>query len=148
MHRALRRDHLQAVLLMLQGRDDNRRQELDEYPRVLPEGDNLASQSPIYDPFVADEGAHAILRLTNITPREINTLWGSVRPHITRYWNVGRGRRSQFKGNNVLFMTLVALKNGGRGRCYPTFFTSKRQHSPRLSPTSSGLLLQSSMTTG
>ncbi|KAG1699717.1 hypothetical protein DVH05_012609 [Phytophthora capsici] len=49
MHHALRRDHLQAALLMMQERDDNRRQELDEYPSVLPEGDNVASQSPIYD---------------------------------------------------------------------------------------------------
>ncbi|ETL84321.1 hypothetical protein L917_15824, partial [Phytophthora nicotianae] len=106
-------------------RDDNRRQELDEYPRVLPEGDNLASQSSIYDRFVADGGADAILRLTNFTLREINTPWGSVRPHITRYWNVGRGRHSQFKGKDVLFMTLVVLKNGGTWEMFSNIFHVK-----------------------
>ncbi|KAE9041857.1 hypothetical protein PR003_g2378 [Phytophthora rubi] len=82
MPRISRRDHIQSVLLMLHERDNTRRQELDEYPRVLQEHETPAPQCPIYDGFVADGGADAIVRLT---PREVNTLWMSVRCHVSRY---------------------------------------------------------------
>ncbi|GMF45885.1 unnamed protein product [Phytophthora fragariaefolia] len=112
MHQASRRQHLQSILLELQERD-NRRQELASYPRIAQESERAAPQHPIFDGFVADGGADAIVRLTNFTPREINTLWASVRGHVARYWNVGRGRRSKFTGKDVMFMMLVVLKNGG-----------------------------------
>jgi hypothetical protein len=78
MPRSSPRDYLQSVLLMLHERDNTRRQELEEYPRVIDENESPASQCPIYDRFMADGGADAIVRLTNFTPRELNTLWTSV----------------------------------------------------------------------
>ncbi|KAG3115339.1 hypothetical protein PI124_g1307 [Phytophthora idaei] len=83
MPRPSSRQHLESVLLMLQERDNSRRQELEEYPRVAEE--SPASQSPIYDGFVAEGGGDAILRLTNFTPRELNTLWMSRHPILERW---------------------------------------------------------------
>ncbi|KAG3114345.1 hypothetical protein PI125_g6526 [Phytophthora idaei] len=88
MPRPSPRQHLESVLLMLQERDNSRRQELEEYPRVAEESESTASQSPIYDGFVAEGGGDAILRLTNFTPRELNTLWMSVRAPVTRHWTL------------------------------------------------------------
>ncbi|KAG3098932.1 hypothetical protein PI124_g15264 [Phytophthora idaei] len=110
---------------MLQERDNSRRQELEEYPRVAEESESTASQSPIYDGFVAEGGGDAILRLTNFTPRELNTLWMSVRAHVTRHWNVGRGRRSVYKGKDLLFMLLVVMKNGGTWEMLSSIFHVK-----------------------
>ncbi|KAG2810962.1 hypothetical protein PC113_g23707, partial [Phytophthora cactorum] len=77
MPRVFHGQHLQSVLLMLNERDNSRRQELQEYPRVLEENESTTLQCPIYDSFVVDGGADAIVRLTNVTPREVNTLWTS-----------------------------------------------------------------------
>ncbi|KAG4061916.1 hypothetical protein PC123_g3269 [Phytophthora cactorum] len=125
MPRPSRRQHLESVLLMLQERDNSRRQELEEYPRVAEESESTASQSPIYDGFVAEGGGDAILRLTSFTPRELNTLWMSVRAHVTLHWNVGRGQRSVYKGKDVLFMLLVVMKNGGTWEMLSSIFHVK-----------------------
>ncbi|KAG3120075.1 hypothetical protein PI124_g492 [Phytophthora idaei] len=125
MPRPSSRQHLESVLLMLHERDNSRRQELEEYPRVAEESESTASQSPIYDRFVAEGGGDAILRLTNFTPRELNTLWMSVRAHVTRHWNGGRGRRSVYKGKDVLFMLLVVMKNGGTWEMLSSIFHVK-----------------------
>ncbi|KAG2878496.1 hypothetical protein PC116_g21332 [Phytophthora cactorum] len=109
MPRPSRRQHLESVLLMLQERDNSRRQELEEYPRVAEES----------------ESGDAILRLTNFTPRELNTLWMSVRAHVTLHWNVGRGQHSVYKGKNVLFMLLVVMKNGGTWEMLSSIFHVK-----------------------
>ncbi|KAG2987298.1 hypothetical protein PC121_g22100 [Phytophthora cactorum] len=125
MPRPSRRQHLESVLLMLQERDNSRRQELEEYPCMAEESESTASQSPIYDGFVEEGGGDAILRLTNITPRELNTLWMSVRAHVTRHWNVRRGRCSVYKGKDVLFMLLVMMKNGGTWEMLSSIFHAK-----------------------
>ncbi|ETO63278.1 hypothetical protein F444_18992 [Phytophthora nicotianae P1976] len=96
---ATEEDHRQQMLRMLDDRDIVRRAELDRFSRVLRNDD--------------DEGADAVSRLTNYTPRELNVLWSIVRLHVTRYWNVGRRRRTQFAGKDVLFMTLAVFKRGG-----------------------------------
>ncbi|GMF13785.1 unnamed protein product [Phytophthora lilii] len=125
MPEASRHQHLHSVLLELQERDNRRRQELANYPRVLPERERSAPQHPIFDEFVAEGGGDAIMRLTNFTPREINTLWASVRSHVARSWNVGRGRRSKFTGKYVMFMLLVVLKNGGTWEMLSNIFHVK-----------------------
>ncbi|GMF35603.1 unnamed protein product [Phytophthora fragariaefolia] len=112
MPRTFRRDHLQCVLVMLHERENARRQELDEYPRVPQEHETPAPQCPLYDSVVADGGADSIVRLTNFKRREVNTVWMSVRSHITRYWNVGRDRWFTFTGKDVMIMMLVVRNNG------------------------------------
>ncbi|ETP04378.1 hypothetical protein F441_18848 [Phytophthora nicotianae CJ01A1] len=111
---ATEEDHRQQMLRMLDDRDIVRRAELDRFSRVLRNDDDVDVDSPcpIFDTWYK-EGADAVSRLTNYTPRELNVLWSIVRLHVTRYWNVGRRRRTQFAGKNVLFMTLAVFKCGG-----------------------------------
>nr|CCA27715.1 AlNc14C650G12331 [Albugo laibachii Nc14]CCA27747.1 AlNc14C665G12363 [Albugo laibachii Nc14] len=52
--------------------------------------------------------------MTKFSPREFNTLWSTILDHITKHWNVGRGKRSQFAARDVFFMMLFILKNGGK----------------------------------
>ncbi|KAG4036380.1 hypothetical protein PC123_g28050, partial [Phytophthora cactorum] len=70
MPRVSHGQHLPSVLLMLNERDNSRRQELQEYTRVLEKNESTTLQCPTYDSFVVDGGADAIVRLTNFTPRE------------------------------------------------------------------------------
>ena len=58
-------------------------------------------------------GADAVLTMTNFSPREFNTIWSSMFDHMTRSWNVGRGKRSQFAAKDVFSMMLLVFKNGG-----------------------------------
>ena len=107
--------HRESMLAMLENRELDRRSELGAFPRQLDQSDNEEADSPcpIFDTWFSEGGADAVRRLTNFTPREINLLWSTVRSHVTRYWNVGRGRRSQFTGKDVLFMLLAVMKHGG-----------------------------------
>ncbi|ETP32118.1 hypothetical protein F442_19125 [Phytophthora nicotianae P10297] len=108
-------DHRQQMLRMLDDRDIVRRAELDRFSSVRRNDDDVDVDSPcpIFDTWYMEGGADAVSRPTNFTPCELNVLWSIVRLHVTRYWNVGRGRRSQFAGKDVLFMTLAAFKHGG-----------------------------------
>ncbi|KAE8875937.1 hypothetical protein PF003_g39914 [Phytophthora fragariae] len=109
-------EHQQFMLALLDEREVERRAEYAEFPRQPPsddDADTQASPCPIIDSWYNEGGAEAVRRLTNFSPREFNRLWGSVRPHVTRYWNVGRGRRSALAGKDVFFMTLSVLKHGG-----------------------------------
>ncbi|KAG2912900.1 hypothetical protein PC119_g19041 [Phytophthora cactorum] len=54
-----------------------------------------------------EDGADAVIRLTNFSPREANVLWVSVRGNIIRYWNAGRGCRSGFATKDVFSMRVV-----------------------------------------
>ncbi|KAG2873863.1 hypothetical protein PC129_g22462 [Phytophthora cactorum] len=67
MPRPSRRQHLESVLFMLQERDNSRRQELEEYPRVAKESERTASQSPIYDGFVVVTPSFASQTLRHVS---------------------------------------------------------------------------------
>ncbi|KAG6952323.1 hypothetical protein JG687_00013076, partial [Phytophthora cactorum] len=112
--RASQMNHLRSTLAMLEDREESRREELDRYPVDVGDNDtDVTSTCPILDDIYRDGGADAVLRLTNISPRELNVLWFSLRNHVVRYWNVGRGRRSTFAAKDVFFMLLVVMKCGG-----------------------------------
>nr|CCA26371.1 hypothetical protein ALNC14_125150 [Albugo laibachii Nc14] len=66
-----------------------------------------------YDRFFNHGGAEAVRTMTNFSPREFSTLCSTMVEHITKHWNVGRGKRSKFATKDVLFMMLLVLKNGG-----------------------------------
>ncbi|ETN14365.1 hypothetical protein PPTG_07981 [Phytophthora nicotianae INRA-310] len=102
------------MLEILEDREEARLEELNRYSdEVDVNNTEPTSTCPIFDGIYRDGGAEAVLRLTNFSPSEINTLWFSVRGHVHRYWNVGRGRRSTFAAKDVFFMLLVVMKCGG-----------------------------------
>ncbi|ETI31440.1 hypothetical protein F443_21591 [Phytophthora nicotianae P1569] len=108
------RAHLQSMLEILEDREEARLEELNRYSdEVGVNNTEQTSTCPIFDGIYRDGGAETVLRLTNFAPSEINTLWFSVRGHVHRYWNVGRGRRSTFAAKDVFFMLLVVMKCGG-----------------------------------
>lgn len=95
---------------MLEERETEVQAELDSYSTEFAEDDaDIASSCPILEGIYSKGGAVAIVRLSNFSPREITTLWMSVRSHMTRYWNVGGGNRSQFAAKDVFFMLLVVM---------------------------------------
>ncbi|KAL4159476.1 hypothetical protein PRNP1_000053 [Phytophthora ramorum] len=99
---------------MLEDRENERQAELNQFYTDFNEAIiEIASSCPILEGIYRAGGAEAIVRLCNVSPREITTLWASVRSHVVRYWNVGRGKRSQFAGEDVFFMLLVVMKCGG-----------------------------------
>ncbi|KAG3107373.1 hypothetical protein PI124_g13314 [Phytophthora idaei] len=99
---------------MLEDHEESRREELDRYPVDVGDNDtDVTSTCPILDGMYRDGGADVVLRLTNFSPRDPNVLWFSLRNHVVRCWNVGRGRRSTFAAKDVFFMLLVVMKYGG-----------------------------------
>ncbi|ETI39709.1 hypothetical protein F441_14581 [Phytophthora nicotianae CJ01A1] len=103
------RAHLQSMLEILEDREEARLEELNRYSdEVDVNNTEPTSTCTIFDGIYRDGGTEAVL--TNFSPSEINTLWFSVRGHVHRYWNVGRGRRSTFAAKDVFFMLLVVFK--------------------------------------
>ena len=105
---------------------------IDEYdidPQKEDSDDEYAPTSPVFDKFYNAGGSEAITQMTNFDVNEFGELWLLLQDHVSKSWNVGRGRRSQFSGKDVLLFTLTALKNGGQwdylGRLFgisgPTF---------------------------
>ncbi|KAG3090114.1 hypothetical protein PI124_g8513 [Phytophthora idaei] len=111
---------------MLEDREESRREELDRYPVDVGDNDtDVTSTCLILDEIYRGGGADAVLRLTNFSPRELNVLWFSLRNHVVRYWNVGRGRRSTFAAKDVFFMLLVVMKCGGTWNMLARIFRIK-----------------------
>nr|CCA15790.1 AlNc14C15G1693 [Albugo laibachii Nc14] len=99
---------------MLDQRTADRQEEQRQFSVIVAvEEDDDSTPSPIYDRFFIHGGAEAVRTMTNFSPREFNTLWSTMVEHITKYWNVGRGKRSQFAAKDVFFMMLLVLTNGG-----------------------------------
>ncbi|KAG3022294.1 hypothetical protein PC119_g9313 [Phytophthora cactorum] len=87
--RAVQVGHLRPTLAMLEDREESRCEELNQYPSDVDDND------------------------IEVTSTELSVFWFSVRSHIVRYWDVGRGRRSTFAAKDVFFMLLVVMKCGG-----------------------------------
>ena len=92
-----------------------REHELSNYPTTREqESDTEADEeSPIFNSFYNSGGSESIMKMTNFTPNEFRTFYGTLQSHIMTKWNVGRGKRSQYKPMDVFFMSLVTMKYGG-----------------------------------
>lgn len=114
------------MLELLEDRDVERQQELSQYSDSYIEREHIVSSAcPILDGVYRDGGSEAVSRLTNFSPREFNTLWMSVRGHVLRYWNVGRGKRSTYAAKDVFFMLLAVMKCGGTWEMLSNIFQIK-----------------------
>lgn len=92
-----------------------RQEELQNYGAdpLLPDSEDEAdSSSPIMDRFVEAEGTRAVLNMTNFTVREYSRLYNRFHEFILTHWNCGRGKKTQYKPKDVLFMLLTVLKYG------------------------------------
>ena len=85
-----------------------------QYPStIIVESDvEAGSECPIFDTFHGSGSSESILKTCNLTPSEFPLLYSELQVPISENWNVGRGKRSDFKPMDVLFMTLVVMKHG------------------------------------
>uniref|UniRef100_K3WAU7 Uncharacterized protein n=1 Tax=Globisporangium ultimum (strain ATCC 200006 / CBS 805.95 / DAOM BR144) TaxID=431595 RepID=K3WAU7_GLOUD len=81
--------------------------------------------------------ADVIQRLTNFSSREFAALWSLVKDYVARCWNVGRGKRSQFSGEDVFFVLFVTTKCDGTWEMLSRIFSVK---SPTFIKTMSGFI--------
>ncbi|KAG7392067.1 hypothetical protein PHYPSEUDO_002291 [Phytophthora pseudosyringae] len=87
------RYRVEAVLVELQERRNEREQDLNQYSNApLHEVENEDTDTPIMDPFRDLGGPDAIKDMTNFSLREFNELWLTVRDPVRMNYNVGRGR--------------------------------------------------------
>nr|CCA28065.1 AlNc14C1057G12745 [Albugo laibachii Nc14] len=111
---AIDHDQILKAFQMLDQRTADRQEELRQFSaKAAVDEDDDSTPSPIYDRFFNHGGAEAVRTMTNFSPREFNTILSTMAEHITKHWNVGRGKRSRFTAKDVFFMMLLVLKNGG-----------------------------------
>ena len=68
-------------------------------------------ECPIFNSFYDPGRADAILKMTNFTPSEFRSLYGSVK-HVLTHWNAKCGLRSQYKPIDFFFICLPTMKDG------------------------------------
>ena len=66
------------------------------------------------DTFYNSGGRRAIVKMTNFNSKEFRSIYCKIEGIMSENCNVGKGRRTQYKPKDVLFMTLVTLKHGGQ----------------------------------
>ena len=102
------RDQVLQALEMIDQPAADRQDELRQFSAIAAVEDDMdRSPSPVYDRFLNHGGAEAVCTMSDFSPREFNTLWSSMVDHMTRNWNVRRGKGSQFAAKDVFFMMLL-----------------------------------------
>lgn len=105
------------ALRLLAEAEADRADDLSRYAKQAPDAesdDEADAESPILDSFVESGGPNSIHTLTNFSLVEFHEVYDRLRKHISDNYNVGRGKRSQFKGKDVFFMTMTVLKHSGQ----------------------------------
>eukprot|EP00171_Calliarthron_tuberculosum_P021722 IDg21722t1 len=103
------------VLRQLEERNAEREHELSKFStsKDVDSDDEADQPSPIFDSFYESSGTEGIVKMCNFTPLEFRKLYSHLHGEITREWNTGRGKRSEYKAMDVLFMILVVMKHEG-----------------------------------
>ena len=65
------------------------------------------------------------MSMINFSVQEFNKLYDIVGPYLTQNWNVGRGKRCNYKQKDVLFMFLSVMKFGGSWEKLANMFHAK-----------------------
>ena len=124
----------QQALTLLADTALSRQQELLQYsadPANDTDDDN-DSDSPIMDTFYNSGGQRAIVKMTNFNAKEFRFIYSKIEGLVSENWNVGKGRRTQYKPKDVLLMTLVMLKHGGQWEFLGQTFKIKGANYERL----------------
>ncbi len=70
------------------------------------------SDSPVMDKFTAVNASTGLKEMINFGLSEFMQLWAVFGPFIASNWNTGRGRKSAYGGEVMLFMLLAVMKHG------------------------------------
>ncbi|CAK4826850.1 hypothetical protein Ae201684P_015428 [Aphanomyces euteiches] len=87
--------------LILMNQQEAYQADLERYsssPRNCRSDDD--TPTPIYNSYL-ENGEDVILKTTNFSPRELNSIWYSLREHVNSHWNIGRGAKSPYAGKDV-----------------------------------------------
>ena len=99
---------------------------------VLDTDEENDSNCPIYDSFYNDGGSQSIKAMCNFDSTQFFELWIMIEDYVSKNWNVGRGKRTQYKAQDVLFMTLTVLKHGQQWNFTARLFSIKCSTFERL----------------
>jgi len=107
--------HALASLNMLTRAHQDRENVISEQnaSRDVDSDEESDAESPIFDQFYAINGNASIIEMTNFTGVEFRKLYSILQDSIVKKYNIGRGRKSDYKPMDMLFMTLTVLKHGG-----------------------------------
>ncbi|ETW07080.1 hypothetical protein H310_03153 [Aphanomyces invadans] len=106
----------------------SRAAELQQFPTELQFNDDDAitqSDCPILETCMQAKGNDGVFGLTNFTSSEITSIWLDLENYVAGNWNVGRGKKCQHSGKDILFMTLTVLKLGGKWDAMSSIFGLK-----------------------
>ena len=87
--------------------------ELAHYPiefSTTESDSDLDAEAPIFYSFYHAQGLAGILKMTNVSVVEFRTIWNKLGLLVSNHWSTGRERKNVFRGMDVFFMTLTALK--------------------------------------
>ncbi len=106
-------NRVNQFLTQLSERFTDRKHELLRFSstREVESDEEAGAESPIFDSFYNSGGSEAIVKMTNFTPAEFRKLCDILHGTILANWNNGRGKKCAFKAMDVLFMTLVVLRD-------------------------------------
>ncbi len=108
-------NRVQQVPMQFAERSAAREHDLLRYSsiREVDSDEEADAESPIFDSFYNSFGSEAIVKMIHFTPAEFRKLYDILFAIIFTNWNTGRGKKSNFKPADVLFMTLVVMKHKG-----------------------------------
>ena len=103
------------ALRMLSKFAAEREHDLLSYPatKIVESDDEGGSECPIFETFYASGCSESGMKMCKFTLSEFRHSFFELQPTICSNWNVGRGKRSDFKPKDLLFMTLVVSKHVG-----------------------------------
>ncbi len=133
MNRRLSSAQVENAEARLREVQEQREAEINRYSNENVESDDaVESPSPIYDSFFAQNGFATIHLLTNFSSVEFNQIYDFIKEFVSANWNVGRGKKCEFGGKDMLFMVLVTMKNGGTWEFLGNMFLIKTESFQRM----------------
>ena len=72
---------------------------------VVASDDDNDSNCPIYDTFYNDGGSQSVKAMYNFNSTQFFELWVMIEDYVSNNWNVGRGKRAQYKAQNIFYGT-------------------------------------------
>ena len=102
----MERHHVLSALQLAQETEDKHTNNLQAYPTVPlndSEDDAEDSEHPIVDSFMEIDQNDTMMKMTSFSYSEFIELYNIIHEYILKNWNVGKGRRSNFKPCDFFF---------------------------------------------
>ena len=91
---------------------ENELSRFESAAQLIEDCDEEDSDCPIYMSFYTAGGSEAIMKMTNFSARRFEKIYNNFHEFIVTNWNVGRGKKSNFRPKDVFFMMMTTFKYG------------------------------------